>query len=49
MEWDPTQFFRTDNPPAPFALLVLNQPINEKAFKVLKEHGWSRLSLTIAL
>lgn len=39
MEWDPTQFFRTDNPPTPFALLVLNQPINEKAFKVLKEHG----------
>lgn len=39
MEWDPTQFFRTDKPPTPFALLVLNQPINEKAFKVLKDHG----------
>ncbi|PLB42679.1 thiamine diphosphokinase, partial [Aspergillus candidus] len=36
MEWDPTQFFRTDDdPPAPFALLVLNQPINENAFGVL--------------
>ena len=41
MDWDPTQFFRTDahNPPSPYALLVLNQPINEKAFKVLREHG----------
>lgn len=39
MDWDPTQFFRTDAPPSPFALLVLNQPINEKAFKVLREHG----------
>lgn len=39
MEWDPTQFFRADDPPTPFALVVLNQPINEKAFAVLKEHG----------
>ena len=40
MEWDPTRFFRTDvDPPAPFALLVLNQPINENAFGVLAGHG----------
>ncbi|PLB46046.1 thiamine pyrophosphokinase [Aspergillus steynii IBT 23096] len=39
MEWDPTQFFRADDPPTPFALVVLNQPINEKAFAVLKEHA----------
>ena len=39
MDWDPTQFFRTDAPPSPFALLVLNQPINEKAFLVLRERG----------
>ncbi|KAH8423640.1 thiamine diphosphokinase [Aspergillus melleus] len=39
MEWDPTQFFRADDPPTPFALVVLNQPINEKAFAVLKGHA----------
>ncbi|KAK1143916.1 thiamine pyrophosphokinase [Aspergillus melleus] len=39
MEWDPTQFFRADDPPTPFALVVLNQPINENAFAVLKEHA----------
>lgn len=61
MEWDPTQFFRTEKPqPAPFALLVLNQPINEKAFRVLKRHGafsiyilyiytWSAILTTQAL
>ncbi|KAI9045449.1 thiamine diphosphokinase [Aspergillus affinis] len=38
MEWDPTQFFRADDPPTLFALVVLNQPINENAFAVLKEH-----------
>ncbi|EAW11951.1 thiamine diphosphokinase [Aspergillus clavatus NRRL 1] len=46
MEWDPTQFFReSDDPVAPFALLVLNQPINERAFTVLNDHGKS-LSLS---
>jgi thiamine pyrophosphokinase len=39
-EWDPTQFFSDSREPiAPFALLVLNQPINERAFAVLKKHG----------
>ncbi|EAL86930.1 thiamine pyrophosphokinase [Aspergillus fumigatus] len=38
-EWDPTQFFCDSSQPiAPFALLVLNQPINERAFAVLKKH-----------
>lgn len=39
MEWDPTQFFRDDHTPNPFALLILNQPINERAFRVLRKHG----------
>ncbi|KAA8646959.1 hypothetical protein EYZ11_013344 [Aspergillus tanneri] len=39
MEWDPTQYFRADDPPTPFALVILNQPINEKAFSVLREHS----------
>ncbi|KAE8362880.1 thiamine pyrophosphokinase [Aspergillus caelatus] len=39
MEWDPTQFFRDDHTPNPFALLILNQPINERAFRVLKRHA----------
>lgn len=39
MEWDPTQFFRDDHTPNPFALLILNQPINERAFRVLRRHG----------
>ncbi|GMG06456.1 unnamed protein product [Aspergillus oryzae var. brunneus] len=38
MEWDPTQFFRDDHTPNPFALLILNQPINERAFRVLRRH-----------
>ncbi|KAL3487051.1 thiamine pyrophosphokinase [Aspergillus germanicus] len=41
MEWDPTQFFREeeDKTPPPFALVVLNQPINEIALSVLREHA----------
>jgi thiamine pyrophosphokinase len=42
-EWNPTQFFSKSSDPneviAPFALLVLNQPINERAFSVLKRNG----------
>lgn len=41
MDWHPTQFFRTSPAPSPFALLVLNQPINENAFGVLHKHGTS--------
>lgn len=37
MDWDPSRFFRGST--SPYALLVLNQPINEKAFHVLNEHG----------
>ncbi|KAE8386058.1 thiamine pyrophosphokinase [Aspergillus alliaceus] len=39
MEWDPTQFFRDDHTTHPFALLILNQPINERAFRVLRKHA----------
>jgi hypothetical protein len=47
MEWDPTQFFRDNHTPInPFALLILNQPINERAFRVLKKHGMPSYLLT---
>ncbi|KAJ5105065.1 hypothetical protein NUU61_002412 [Penicillium alfredii] len=39
MEWDPSRFFRASGSPTPYAILVLNQPINEKAFAVLGEHA----------
>lgn len=39
MEWDPSRFFRVSDSSTPYALLVLNQPINERAFDVLSEHG----------
>ncbi|KAL3462327.1 thiamine pyrophosphokinase [Aspergillus heterothallicus] len=41
MEWDPTQFFREEEnkTPPPFALVVLNQPINEIALSVLRDHA----------
>ncbi|KAL4916531.1 putative thiamine pyrophosphokinase [Aspergillus aurantiobrunneus] len=41
MEWDPTQFFREDDARSlhPFALLVLNQPINETALAVLRKYA----------
>ncbi|KAJ5381146.1 uncharacterized protein N7496_003574 [Penicillium cataractarum] len=39
MEWDPSCFFRLEGSPSPYALLILNQPINEKAFGVLSEHA----------
>ncbi|KAL2825303.1 thiamine pyrophosphokinase [Aspergillus cavernicola] len=41
MNWDPTQFFRedTNNPPPPFALVILNQPINGTALSVLRKHA----------
>src|SRR5262245_59263215 len=38
-EWDPTQFFREGYPSSPYALLILNHPINEKAYDVLQRHG----------
>ncbi|KAF7121723.1 hypothetical protein CNMCM5793_009275 [Aspergillus hiratsukae] len=41
--WDPTRFFSDSSDPneriAAFALLVLNQPINERAFAVLKRQA----------
>ncbi|KAL1964421.1 hypothetical protein VTN77DRAFT_6979 [Rasamsonia byssochlamydoides] len=42
MEWDPTQFFRSDKdrpPRLPYAILVLNQPINERAFVAIRKHA----------
>ncbi|KAI2794193.1 hypothetical protein POX_a00783 [Penicillium oxalicum] len=39
MEWDPSRFFRPEGSPSPYALLMLNQPINEKAFAVLSQHA----------
>lgn len=39
MEWDPSRFFGAAGSPSPYALLILNQPINESAFGVLSEHG----------
>lgn len=39
MDWDPSRFFRTSGSPSPYALLVVHQPINERAFEVLSEHG----------
>lgn len=40
MEWDPIQFFRSAHRPSnPFAILILNQPINESALAVLRRHG----------
>ncbi|EEH22989.2 hypothetical protein PABG_05200 [Paracoccidioides brasiliensis Pb03] len=40
MDWYPARFFNSPTPPSsPFALLILNQPINEKACKILKKHA----------
>ncbi|RAK89919.1 thiamine pyrophosphokinase [Aspergillus costaricaensis CBS 115574] len=41
MTWDPTQFFRTEEglPSSPYALLILNHPINERAYDVLQKHA----------
>ncbi|KAJ6001863.1 hypothetical protein N7499_002270 [Penicillium canescens] len=39
MEWDPSRFFRVSGSPSPYALLVLNQPINENAFGVLSQYA----------
>lgn len=39
MEWDPSRFFRPEGSPSPYALLILNQPINENAFGVLSRYG----------
>ena len=48
MNWDPTQFFRTEEglPPSPYALLILNHPINERAYDVLRKHGITTISFT---
>lgn len=47
MDWHPTQFFRSSPVPSPFALLILNQPINENAFAELYKHGISPQELYI--
>ncbi|RAH63029.1 thiamine pyrophosphokinase [Aspergillus piperis CBS 112811] len=41
MTWDPTQFFRTEEglPSSPYALLILNHPINERAYDVLRKNA----------
>ncbi|KAJ5796778.1 uncharacterized protein N7518_005318 [Penicillium psychrosexuale] len=39
MEWDPSRFFRPEGSPSPYALLILNQPINENAFGVLSRYA----------
>ncbi|PCH10182.1 hypothetical protein PENOC_004460 [Penicillium occitanis (nom. inval.)] len=40
MEWHPASFFRTDIiPKTPFAILILNQPINENAFDAVRRHA----------
>ncbi|ODH30581.1 hypothetical protein ACO22_03548 [Paracoccidioides brasiliensis] len=40
MDWYPARFFNSPTPPSsPFALLILNQPINEKACKIFKKHA----------
>jgi thiamine pyrophosphokinase len=39
MEWDPMQFFRPNRPSIPFAILVLNQPINERAFTAISAYA----------
>ncbi|EER39399.1 thiamine pyrophosphokinase Thi80 [Histoplasma capsulatum H143] len=40
MDWYPAQFFNTVAPPSsPFALIVLNQPINQHAYRVLNKHA----------
>ncbi|EEQ31422.1 thiamin pyrophosphokinase 1 [Microsporum canis CBS 113480] len=39
MQWHPAQFFNDYAPPVPFALLILNQPINKNAFRLLKRHA----------
>lgn len=42
MEWDPTQFFRPAGANTPYAILVLNQPINQSAWDILRKHGMYR-------
>ncbi|KAE8551399.1 thiamine pyrophosphokinase [Talaromyces marneffei ATCC 18224] len=40
MEWHPASIFRTDViPTTPFAILILNQPINENAFDAVRRHA----------
>ncbi|KAJ5354130.1 thiamine pyrophosphokinase eukaryotic [Penicillium brevicompactum] len=39
MEWDPSRFFGASGSSSPYALLILHQPINEKAFDVLRKHA----------
>ncbi|EED15631.1 thiamine pyrophosphokinase Thi80, putative [Talaromyces stipitatus ATCC 10500] len=40
MEWHPASFFRTDTiPKNPVAILILNQPINEKALDAVRRHA----------
>ncbi|KAJ5845214.1 hypothetical protein N7534_008883 [Penicillium rubens] len=39
MEWDPSRFFQPKGSSSPYALLILNQPINEKAFGVLSRYA----------
>ncbi|EZF32003.1 thiamine pyrophosphokinase [Trichophyton interdigitale H6] len=39
MEWHPARLFEDSLPPVPFALLILNQPVNHNALRLLKRHA----------
>lgn len=39
MEWDPSVFFTASGSSSPYALLILHQPINQKAYDALSRHG----------
>ncbi|CAG8107482.1 unnamed protein product [Penicillium salamii] len=39
MEWDPSVFFTASGSSSPYALLILHQPINQKAYDALSRHA----------
>ncbi|KAJ5672447.1 hypothetical protein N7507_001574 [Penicillium longicatenatum] len=47
MEWHPSRFFHSEGSSVPYALLILNQPINERAYEVLSEHGYPSSFLSV--
>ena len=39
MEWLPTRFFNSEAPSFPYALVILNQPLNWAAFEAVAPSG----------
>lgn len=47
-DWSPSRFFEAGKPAQPYALILLNQPLNWAAFEIIVKSGNSSLEITLS-